>query len=549
MRNLKLSVFSLLCLLNGNPAQAFGNCLDAGYLDHFVAGLPPQPCDDEYYTTITAATGTATLRVIQLSAQGRDPLDPWIPLVRDMAAAVGQATDQIGTGRLPREITILLTPGSEATPSRITHADTTRIPGGECRIVFYKLPEGAAPEEFTFTLAHEIFHCIQYETWLSAARVAEAGWWVEGSAEYFAHLAAPGTGLGQDFVQGFDSASLTRSLTELEYETVVFFAWLGNADPGNVGNFLTRMAPGDQISILQGLIGESDWASFVEAWLDGRLSLPGGTQILPAPYASGSTRFTRSGEITLSVKPYAINRWGAQFAEDMLFDLTHDAATGRLKMKDLIGGEAWTDPPETINTCEGERRTLIYLTTTGSETEATITVDTNEEDRGGTCCLTGKWLPDNAALEGFATFGNNHGGAFLGAAGGSMSCGYGGGGWVLTFNADRTGAITYDGYANTCTSTMGEGQIQVDNVRNGATTFSWRITGDGAAWLEFTGHTMTQSMQVKMGPMVQDLSGTYPGPATEATGMAFTCERDRLTVQGMFDLLVEQAGHDRVVAP
>jgi hypothetical protein len=536
----------MLCLLPGGPAHAFGNCLDAGYLSEFVDGLPAQACDDEYYTTIRASGSTATLRVIQLSAAGRDPLDPWIPLVEGMATAVGRATDQIGTGRLPREITVLLTPGTDAEGA---HADSSRLRGGECRIVFYKLPDGAPPDEFTFTLAHEIFHCIQFETW-RAAYVEEAGWWVEGSAEYFAHVAAPDSTSGQEHITAFDTSSLTQTLTEMEYENVVFFAWLGSAGPSNVGNFLTRMQPGDQNAVLAGIISDSDWGNFVESWLNGEVALPGGQLITPAPYASGNKRFTEPGEIVMTARPYQIARWGAQFPRDKLFELTHDAGTGRLKMKETVGGTAWEDPPEDINTCDGEKRYLVYLTTTGSETTGTVTVDTNEEDRGGTCCLTGKWLPDDDALSGMADFGNQFGGAAMAGAGGSMSCSYVGGGWVVAFNGDGTGAITYDGYGNQCSiSSAGGGQIEITQVRSGATDFRWRVTGPGAAWLEFLDHSMSQSAVVQFGPVTQDLSGEYPGPSSDETGLAFACEGNRLTMTGMFDILPVDAGHSRIAPP
>jgi hypothetical protein len=545
-------VLLLVCLVTGHRAQAFGNCLDSGYLAYFREDLAPQPCDDDFYITIRAASGSALLRVIRLSAvPGSRPIASWRPQVEAAASGVGRAMDALGAGRLPTEITVLMTDQIETADGLDeVHADTTRIPGGECRVVFYKLEDGATPEEFTFSLAHEIFHCVQYESWRDAARVGEAGWWVEGSAEYFAHLAAPGSGDGQGFIDAFDRLSLTTSLTAMEYETVVFFAWLGHrGGPSAVGEFLGRMRPGDQISVLRDLVPEPDWISFVETWLDGGILLPGGQLIQPAPMASGERRFDSSGDLTLTAKPYSIDRWGARFVRDKRFDLTHDMGGGRLAMKILNASGPWEPPPETISTCDREQRHILYFTTTGSETQATLSVTTDPDTTGAACCLVGTWQPTDAALQGFADFGTGVGGGFMGAAGGDMTCGYGGGGWVLTFAADGTGLIDYDAYANHCTGSLRGGQIQVDQTRAGATRFRWRVTGSGAARLEFLEHSMTQAMSVKIGPMVQDMGGSYPGPATEATGMAFTCARDRLTVQGMFDLLHTQAEHTRVPAP
>jgi hypothetical protein len=43
-----------------------------------------------------------------------------------------------------------------------------------------------------------------------------------------------------------------------------------------------------------------------------------------------------------------------------------------------------------------------------------------------------------------------------------------------------------------------------------------------------------------------DLSGDYPGPATDRTGLAYTCDGDSLTTMGMFNLFTEQKDHTRV---
>ena len=71
-------------------------------------------------------------------------------------------------------------------------------------------------------------------------------------------------------------------------------------------------------------------------------------------------------------------------------------------------------------------------------------------------------------------------------------------------------------------------------------------TGTSGAKLTFVDQAMAQSLQAKVYPATLDLSGDYPGPATDRTGMADTYEGDSLTTIGMFNLFTEQKDHTRV---
>lgn len=549
-----LAISGLIALLSLIPGRtwAFGNCLDAGYLDAFLEGLAPQPCDDDYYITIRASTGDALLRVIHLASDPRGPTENWRPQVEALASGVGRAIDALGTGRLPREITVFLTSATDSDPTLgEVHADAARIPGGECRVTFYKLAGGASPAEFTFTTAHEIFHCVQNETWPDAARVDEAGWWAEGSAEYFAHLAAPDAGGGQGWIDAFDTDSLRLSLTEMEYQNVVFFAWLGDAGgPSAVGTFLARMRPGDQLSLLQGLVPQSDWIRFVEAWLDGQIALPGGRAIQPGPMATGEKVFTASGDLTLRAKPYAIDRWGATFPEGKRFDLTHaTTGAGHMAMKILNSSDPWADPPEKINTCDEGQRHILYLTSTDGDSDATLTVTTDEDTTGGTCCLIGEWQPTPETLSGLATFGMDYGAAAVAGAGGSMACEHNGGDWRLRFADDTTGSITFDAHATRCTVRAQGGAMASIGVRNGHTDFTWSVRGEGNAAVRYTGHEVAWTNTIKIGPVSQTMTGNDDGPTSLPSGFAFTCEGDSLTVLGIYGLSTYEATHTRIPVP
>jgi hypothetical protein len=59
---------------------------------------------------------------------------------------------------------------------------------------------------------------------------------------------------------------------------------------------------------------------------------------------------------------------------------------------------------------------------------------------------------------------------------------------------------------------------------------------------------MVTSLRARAVPGVVDLSGDCPGPAKDQTGMAQTCERDRLTTPGRFNPVTELKD-DRRIAP
>jgi hypothetical protein len=189
--------------------------------------------------------------------------------------------------------------------------------------------------------------------------------------------------------------------------------------------------------------------------------------------------------------------------------------------------------PSSVDTCDGQKRYRHYATTTQPAGPGRLTVETPELGPGA-CCLTGTWQPTPQALNGLVEFAGSVG----------VSCIYGGGGWLLSFRPDGTGRIEYDGYTHTCTDASGK--MRVDSILSGITEFNWVTTSTSAAKLTFVDHSMSQMLQAKIGPSVVDLSGDYPGPATDQTGMSYSCEGDSLTTIGMFNLFSEQKDHTRV---
>src|SRR6185295_1707414 len=103
---------------------------------------------------------------------------------------------------------------------------------------------------------------------------------VEGTAEYFAHLAIPGTHYHDGIVAGFARQVRSTSLLDMAYEDVVFFSWLGGAHGAPaVKHFIDIVSPGrDRASYranAETALRPSDWKDFATAFIGNDIRLPG----------------------------------------------------------------------------------------------------------------------------------------------------------------------------------------------------------------------------------------------------------------------------------
>lgn len=551
MRLLLILILGLLASLPASGARAFTPCTAANYLGYFIDGLAPQECRDLGHFDIVTRTGPSTLRLIRLAATPAGDDTAMLGYAEQLSIALGPAFNSIGTAAPPRYITILLSDQTDsfALDGRTvqTHAEATALIGSECTVTVYKLTAGTRIEDFIFTLAHELFHCAQYNTWDAAMAEGSDEWWSEGSAEYFAHLTLPGYNTRNGWFDAFDRSSLTQSLTGMRYENVVFFLWIATeTGPEGVGRFLTQMRLGDQTAVLQSLISADDWTRFIEGWLGGRIQLPGGFALQPQIYGLSEKRFSDPDSLDMPTAAFVIPRWSASFAEDKIFTLTLDPPspppTARMR---LDGTEDWTPPPEKINTCEGEKAYILYAATTETDATATLTVETDEDTTGGTCCLIGAWSPTQETLDGFAATAMQIGASQLAAAGGNLSCGYASGGWVLTFTDAANGSLDFRDNTNICTVSGRGGAMRFEESRSGSIGFDWSVAGPGAGMATYTENTLGWSIAIHIGPVVQNQSGPDAGPSRASNGFAFTCDKDALTIQGLYGTSTAEATYLR----
>ena len=228
MRLRLLLVCAISCLASvwfAPAALAFGDCGDAAYMQTFDDRLRAGSCDVIGVVDIRWSGGSAHMRLIKEHSSTIGSAAALMEQVRELAGRVGSAMDQIGGLSIP-DVTVLLT--DLMPPAREdAHADIQRTPKleRECAVAFYKSRTGMSRDQFVFTYAHELFHCIQFKMFLAKMVGHSDNWWTEGTAEYFAYLARPGYSGDDSFISQFDAESDAQSLHTMEYETIAFFAW------------------------------------------------------------------------------------------------------------------------------------------------------------------------------------------------------------------------------------------------------------------------------------------------------------------------------------
>ncbi len=532
-----------------NEAYAFGRCTDTGYLRGFDSRLGPTSCRVIHTTEIRWRGGSAAVRVIvaggptpALNADERN----FITRVDALAERVGDAMDAFGGLQL-HDTSILL---SNLTRGSF-HAGTF---GGsdECKIVFYKTGDAVSLNRFLFTYSHEIFHCAQEATWpaLYAMPGTEDNWWMEGTAEYFAHVANPNSSEGDSFINQFDADSPTDTLVDMDYAAVVFFLWLGNErEPRGVRAFIDGMARtggrSAQLAALRARMPLERWIAFGQKYLDGRIRQPGG-RALPSLVDRGETViFQRPARHQSATSEYVLTRETFVFKKGRTYRLSRTDVSGTLQSKFGLTPGNWADPPTRVLACDADKRyTVLTASVQGDTSSHTFVMADSEVVNERACCLIGDWVPTEASKQSEAALMQGMGGPPIAAHGASFTCGYNGGSWVLSFAPDSTGTVTWNGFSNRCVTRAPRGSMTGTTTRRGATRFTWQIREPGAGMANYTGNTLAYTYVMSIGP--KNITNTFPdsGPR-HANGFAYQCSANNLTIHGIYGVNYGQAAYTK----
>ena len=482
MRRALAALFGLLlvCLARPVHAEDWAPCRSEGYLSHFDERMTPQACDVVTTVTIPYRSHAITLRAIHRRASPMSGDPGFLALMRNTAAAIGAAMNQMGPGLRLGDVTVFYNnalsastrEGRETFLRGGVRAETTdllgpvdsRHPGAarECPINFYKATGRSSDQEILFTLAHEVFHCIQYSTWPALIGASGKDWQIEGSAEYFAYLAQPAGSGNEGFIRNFDNQIVGSPLSAMNYPAVVYFLWLGQANgPQSIPPFLRDSRT------LEDLVTPDQWFKFAQDYEDNKIQYPDGRGIASSPVAGRSRTISGADNFVKPSLPFTINTYTYAFARGKIFDLTYSEMPkdGREAWRKLDGAD-WADPPANVTTCDGEKRYRVLWTTTSSSTAGRTRIAARPATQADCTCPAGSWQETEQSTR--HIFEQS---AFT--AGQAKH--YIGGTRTLQLNADHTGSFTYNS-VEVRVGNPGD-EVWLHQVVTGGTHFTWNLVG------------------------------------------------------------------------
>lgn len=399
---LRLLLGLLFLILLPARAHAFGDCTDAAYLSAFNVTGRVASCQSRDLDPLQFNGQTRNVRIFRLHRPWHGDDERWIGDINATLAQISFALESLGPGLDVKDISIHLSDHVATGIDRGAHAVTSFGTGltAECPIVVYKTETRTSTEDFASVLAHEIFHCVQEETWPEKSSESAADWWVEGSAEYFAQLVVPGNRTTRTFITQFGGTSPDTSLYAplMDYENVVFFDWLHSRGGGDaVVRFLNSVPnTANPLPFLQRTVPTADWVDFIETYAQHRLTAPDGQPINPAPPSRYMLVEGESGDTSLATDAYRSLLVEARFPEQGRYEITIDGSDA-LRTKISRGGGAWQDLPLTIDACTDQSRAVLYAVTTQEPEYFTLNYrrvepcSACEVARRTDRCLVGAW--------------------------------------------------------------------------------------------------------------------------------------------------------------
>ncbi|MEQ1541127.1 MAG: hypothetical protein ABL926_02635 [Novosphingobium sp.] len=475
MRGIWMIVLGVLASLIAQPARAegFARCEQADYLASFDARLHPEPCEVVASATVHWHGGSAIVRVIRPRSLPAGDSAAIGRFLQETAVDVGQAMDAMGGGLTLPETTILMS--SFVSPREVQEgrviqkgtwkAEALGIFGQECPVNYYKSHYAGTGGDFVFTLAHELFHCIQFASFRA---MPDQGWLVEGSAEYFAHLAKHQATI--QFADQFNQAIPSTALDAMDYPAFVFYAWLGNANgPPKVKEFLAAARS------IDGAVSSDMLMQFAKAYYETSIRLPDGRSLPVSPppgptvAVHGAMRFASP-----AVRPYTFSSQMLAFDRGKRFELSEEPAPADSRTLWRQGGSGLFGPtPTTVRTCSGEVRYQVIRTATRSGRAASYGISAASSSSTECACPAGVWQETPAStrnsVEQSATGG---GGAH-----------YISGTRILTLNPDHTGSFTYNAVEKESRTSA---EFWLHQVVTGGTHFTWKVV-NGILLTRYTG--------------------------------------------------------------
>ncbi|MFC1936468.1 hypothetical protein ACFLYP_02240, partial [Chloroflexota bacterium] len=267
-------------------------------------------------------------------------------------------------------------------------------------------------EHFKQTIAHEVFHCVQFWRY-GAFDTGNTLWWAEGGAVYASDLVYPAANIEFTYIDSFDENAQTDRLTQMDYEAFMFFMYLagrqGNYNTIRIidkftnkyGGAETESSERRQLEALVGIDGIQDlFHDFGKAYLDRRI-LDFGNDLIPVSPQLGEILEYPSTSVNPDTIPFVLTNYLIIFEEDQEYtiNMSTTGPPGRSSARPSEEGDAWGRMPEEVRSSCGVSQFKLLMTSTdvdtvGTDDLHTLELDVNVEESPYECdeCLVGHWV-------------------------------------------------------------------------------------------------------------------------------------------------------------
>ncbi|MEM7802273.1 MAG: DUF6055 domain-containing protein, partial [Chloroflexota bacterium] len=383
--------------------------------DAWLSSFPSTAADTVcfYKETVKGEAAEATLYLPQFDLD--DPRYPYI--VYALAATQESINTYEKWGTMPdfqMQFSPLSTPGTT-----LADADPNT---SLCHINVYGGAFNQDPEDFQQTLAHEIFHCYQFFNYkgqvYGPSNNAE-DWWLEGTAQYFSNVVYPAANDEYKYEDSFTEDSRIKSITKMDYETFLFFQFLGNTigDEGILAllNEMPTNGSHDEQTIALSKVANMEllFHQFAQQFVDRSIADSSGVIVMQDPLRNdeqglnAEREVTKEGDVELDTSirgPFVIARIKVTYKSGARYDQTAKVEALKMSTRDLSEPGVWLDFPESINACSTEQEELIILTTTDPNANRKFELQFKEGGAERCLCFSEVTIFNQVFEDDFVTF-------------------------------------------------------------------------------------------------------------------------------------------------
>ena len=411
--------------------------------DHLASlRISPKPddatCQDLWRTGFTSTTPVVCFEYDERTVDGTtlrlyypstwaagDPRRARLEPIQQAAARAIHTFNAYGPNLLP-PTTMVVTelPGMEpGTTTRSNNIHAMAIRGSisplSCYVGLFPSLFGLTSEQSQQAVAHEMFHCYQYQNLSDQERypaAAASEWWVEGSADYFSNVVYPAVNFEQRDMGELYTDVREKNLLEWSYKAYIFFQYLENrSDVGGVPGILTllRSLPtAENSGVAQQMAALSAFPNmgvifqdFAQAIADRNVIDSDHNPIpLDVPLSPIEVTEPTPGNI-FGRDPFAVDIHRVTFPRGSDFDvtMTMNGSSGRSSARLESTPRAWAALPNPVMAGCGTQTYFVVVTQTDPNPENNFEFQLNAASRpvvSAICdCLPGSWLLDNSTYQ------------------------------------------------------------------------------------------------------------------------------------------------------